>query len=235
MTYEKFRTQQETKNKNEENVLKNLFNNPMRFKDLKEKTNLSQMGLTTILKRLQEQGKIRKTLHEDHEAYELTEKGKDFVEGMWMILNEIYEMQTTKVDYESNYWLKNDIFWSLIREVESPQINYRDFIKRISEEYRKLILLEIKKTYLRENDDKTYSISEPEKLRGKHIIAFEVDFDLIRNNLEDALKPVSVDNKNKIGKYQSIADAIKEDIRNQYRNILFDEERKTIFHSEQFL
>ncbi len=164
--------------------------------------------------------------------YVLTELGKAYYNNLWFIEMEIRKLKSNNAILESNHASSSDIFWSLIRDVESPYINYRDFIKRISEEYRNLILLEIKRTYLKENDDKTYSISEPEKLRGKHIIAFEVDFDLIRNNLEEALKPVSVDNRGKIGKYQSGMDAFKEDIRNQYRNILFNEERTAIFHSD---
>ena len=224
MTYEKFRTQQETKNRNEITILKTLNENPMRFKDLKEKTGLSQMGLTTILKRLQDQGKIEKTLHENHEAYKLTKKGEEYIKGMWMILNEIYEMQNVKTNYKSNYLSSDSIFWSSLTQVESPQINYNDFIKRISEEYLKLILLSLKETHLKENKDKFYSLSEPEKIKGKHIITFEVDFDLICKNLEDALKPVNMDSKDKIGKYQPIANTIKEDMRNHYRKILFNED-----------
>jgi hypothetical protein len=61
-------------------------------------------------------------------------------------------------------------------------------------------------------------------LKGKHIIAFEVDFDLISKNIEDALTSVSMDSKVKSGIFASINDAIKENIINNYRNILFKEE-----------
>ena len=50
--------------------------------------------------------------------------------------------------------------------------------------------------------------------------------------------PISVindqfkDDKPKIDKYTSISDEIKDHIKKQYRDILFNEETKTILHSE---
>jgi hypothetical protein len=181
---------------------------------------------------LQNEGKIEKIMYSNHEAYQLTKKGQDYVKGIWMILNEIYELQNTKTSYKNNYFSDSDIFWYSLIELKSPYIDYSDFITRVSDEYQNLILQEIKKSYLKKNDDNTYSISEPEKITGKHIIAFEVDFDLIRKNLEDALKPETND-KNKIGKNKSeyVTDVIKADKRNYYRNILLGEERTNILLS----
>jgi len=224
MTYDKFRIQKETKLKNEQAVLNSLNKHPLRFKEIREETRISAMGLTNILKRLLSEGKIERTLYEGKEAYSLTKKGEDYLKGLWMILYEIYEMQNKKTNYDSNYFSENDIKYSLLRDIESPQINYRNFIDLVSSEYRKLILLEIKRNFIKENADKTYSISDPEKLRGKHIIAFEIDFDLIRKNIEDALTSVSINNKAESGIFISIKDAIKEDKRNLYRNILFKED-----------
>jgi len=228
MTYEKFRIQKERKLTNEQAVLNYLNKEPKRFKEIREETRISAMGLTNILKRLLSEGKIERTLHKDKEAYSLTKKGEDYLKEMLMILYEIYEMQNrnpnNKPNYDSNYFSENDIKYSLLRDIESPQINYRNFIDLVFSEYRKLILLEIKRNFIKENADKTYSISDPEKLRGKHIIAFEIDFDLIRKNIEDALTSVSINNKAESGIFISIKDAIKEDKRNLYRNILFKED-----------
>jgi len=133
-------------------------------------------------------------------------------------------MQNRKTSYYSNYFTESDIKYSLLREVESPYINYNSFIKKISNEYRELILKSIKDKYIKENEDKTYSLALAEELKGKHIIAFEVDFDLIRKNIEDALTSVSMDSKAESEIFASIKDAIKDDIRNNYRNILFKED-----------
>jgi len=238
MKYDKFRTQKETKTKNEVKILALLEKQPLRFKDLKEETDLSQMGLNAILKRLMENGRIEKTLYENHEAYQLTRKGLNFVKGMWMILYEIYEMQNRKTNYESNYFSENDVKYSLLRDIESPYVNYKSFIKKISNEYRELILKSIKEKYIIENEDKTYSFNNKEELKGKHIIAFEIDFDLIRKNIEDALKSdkefeafLKQDKKSKASFnpiFKNVSEAIKEDIRNNYKNILFNEERKPI-------
>ncbi len=157
-----------------ENTKRNLLkiikeNEPIRYKELLEKSNLSNKWLSIILKEIQKYKNIEKTITDVKlgdgkvkngvQAYQLTKKGQDYVKGMWMILNEIYEMQNTETSYRSNYFSNSDIFWSLLTELKSPFINYSDFIERISEEYRKLILEEIKRTYLKENDDVPYSIS----------------------------------------------------------------------------
>ena len=231
MTYEKFKTQQETKNRNETAILKALSEKPMRFKDLKETTGLSQMGLTAILKRLQSENKIERILFDNHEAYAITKKGQGYLKSMWMILNEIYEMQSGKTNYKNNYFTHSDVNWSLITEVESPSIDYYEFIKKITEDYLTMILQYIKGKYLVKNEDQSYTITEPEKIRGKHIITFEVDLDIVRTHLEDTLQPGKVD-RTKTGIYQSIGNALTEDTKNNYRHILFNEERKNIFHSE---
>jgi len=229
MKYDKFRTQKDVKTKNETKILVLLEKQPLRFKDLKEETGLSQMGLNAILKRLMENGRIEKTLYENHEAYQLTRKGLNYVKGIWMILYEIYEMQNRKTNYDSSYFSNTDINWSSLIEVESPYINYYFFIEKILNEYRELILKSIKDKYIKENEDKTYSLINKEELKGKHMIAFEVDFDLIRKNIEDSLiSDVEFDTLLKSVK-EGIAIAIKEDIRNLYRHILLKEERKPIF------
>ena len=237
MTYEKFKTQQETKNRNETAILKALSEKPMRFKDLIDTTGLSKMGLTAILKRLQSEDKIEKTIYENHEAYALTIKGQDYLQKMWMILYEIDKMQSIGADYDSNYFTKSSLNWSLITEIGSPDFNYypldyRNLTTKIYNEYLKFLLLNIKDKYLVKNEDQSYSISEPEKIRGRHIIAFEIDFDLMREYIEYTLEPNIKDDKPKIGKYTSISDEIKDHIKKQYRDILFNEETKTILHSE---
>ncbi|MFP3130775.1 MAG: winged helix-turn-helix transcriptional regulator [Nitrososphaeria archaeon] len=158
MVYDKFRIQKETKLKNEQAVLNSLNKQPKRFKDLINETGISAMGLTNILKRLLSEGKIEKTLHKGKDAYSLTKKGEDYLEDMWMILYELYEIQNKKTNYDSNYFSENDIKWSSLIEVESPQINYRNFIDLVSSEYRELILKSIKEKYIKENEDKSYSL-----------------------------------------------------------------------------
>jgi len=224
MVYDKFRKQRDTKLKNEQAVLNSLNKQPKRFKEIREETGISAMGLTNILKRLLSEGKIERTLHKGKDAYSLTKKGMDYLKGLWMILYEIYEMQNRKTNYDSNYFSENDIKWSFLADVKAPYVNYNSFIKNISNEYRELILKSIKEKYIKENENKTYSLINKEELKGKHIIAFEIDFDLIRKNIEDTLISVSVDSKAESGIFASIMDTIKEDKRNLYRNILFKED-----------
>jgi DNA-binding HxlR family transcriptional regulator len=165
---------------NLELILETLNERPKKFREIAIETKLHDMSVNREIKHLLENKIIKKVIYENHEAYQLTKKGQDYLKGMWMILYEIYEMQNRKTNYESNYFSENDIKYSLLRDIESPQINYRNFIDLVFSEYRELILKSIKEKYIKENEDNTYSLINKEELKGKHIIAFEIDFDLIR-------------------------------------------------------
>ena len=203
-------------------ILKILHKNPLTFLQLKNAIGLHPQILDRELKRLLENKLIKKDFLNNEPVYKLTKKGQDYLKGMWMILNEIYEMQNVKTNYKSNYFSSNDIKWSLLTEAESPHIDYMEFIEKISNDYLTLILRDIKKNYLVKNEEQSNTITEPEKIRGKHIIAFEIDFDLMREYIEYSLEPKINDNKSKNGKYTSISDEIKDHLKNQYRDILFN-------------
>ncbi len=203
-------------------ILKILDENPLTFLQLKNASGLHPQILDRELEKTLEKKLIIKDILDNEPVYKLTKKGQDYLKGMWMILNEIYEMQNVKTNYKSNYFSSSDIKWSLLTEVKSPHIDYMEFIEKISNDYLTLILRDIKKNYLVKNEEQSYTITEPEKIRGKHIITFEVDFDLMREYIEYSLEPNIKDNKSKIGKYTSISDEIKDHLKNQYRDILFN-------------
>lgn len=118
MTYEKFRTQLEIKSRNETAILKALSEKPIRFKDLKENTGLSQMGLTTILKRLLSENKIKKIIYEGHESYALTEKGNEEYGKLWHIESIIREMKSLNSGSLLTYWKPYGIEYSIIQNIE---------------------------------------------------------------------------------------------------------------------
>lgn len=212
-------------------ICKVLSEHPKSYTEIVNETSMKDMTIARELKQMLSEKIIYKTILSNKPVYNLTKKGQGYLKSMWMILNEIYEMQSRKTNYENNYFTHSDVNWSLITEAESPYIDYREFRDKISEDYLRMILLSLKKKYLIENEDKSYSLSKPEEIRGKHIITFEVDLDIVRTHLEDTLQPGKVD-RTKTGIYQSIGNALTEDLKNEYRHILFNEERKTIFHSE---
>lgn len=212
-------------------ILKILDENPLTFLQLKNASGLHPQILDRELKKMLGKKIIIKDILNNEPVYKLTKKGQGYLKSMWMILNEIYEMQSRKTNYKNNYFTHSDVNWSLITEVESPSIDYYDFIKKITEDYLTMILQYIKGKYLLKNEDQSYTITEPEKIGGKHIITFEIDLDIVRTHLEDTLHPGKVD-RTKTGIYQSIGNALTEDIKNEYKHILFNEERKTIFHSD---
>lgn len=224
---ESYETQRNTAKKNENKILSSLLEHPKTFTELLKEIDLSQTGLSKILKRLEENKLIQ---HPEYsKAYELTSKGKRNAKAIPVLQYNLEEIISHRHNYKSNYFSENDIKWSLLSELESPRIKYNTFIDKISNEYRELILMNIKERYVTENEDKTYSIINAEDLKGKHIIAFEIDFDLIRQNIEDALKSDSAFKDTVKTVKQGITRGIKEDIRNLYRHVLFNEERKAIF------
>jgi len=215
----------------QERILNALKDSPKRFSELANDVNFQDTTLDRELKRLSSEKKIKKVIKDNKPVYSITNKGMDYLKGMWMILYEIYEMQNRKTSYNSNYLSQNDIKWSSLIEVKSPRINYRNFIDLVSSEYRELILKSIKEKYIKENEDKTYSLINKDELKGKHIIAFEIDFDLIRKNIEDSLKSDKEFDAS-LKDYKDGIRVIKEDTRNLYRHILLKEERKPILEQE---
>jgi len=65
-------------------------------------------------------------------------------------------------------------------------------------------------------------------LKGKHVIAFEVDFDLIRKNIKDTFVSDAKFNTLLKSVKEGIVRVIKEGTRNLYKHILLKEERKPI-------
>ena len=229
MTYDKFRYQKMIKSKNEESILLMLKESPKRFKELKEKTGLSQMGLTNILKKLTKDNKLKKIIDKDedkyHEAYTLTKKGQDYLKGMWMILNEIYDLESKKAGYNSSYFSFLDVNWSTIIEKDSTFIDYDDFTDDVTKQYTELVFKHIKKNYIKKNNNGKYYLDNADKIHGKHIIAFEVDLDSIKKNIEDFIKNAE-DRKKKYDSTKgtiSIITANLIDRDNEYKELLYDE------------
>lgn len=211
-------------------ILKLLEERPLTFSRLQKASGLHPQTLKRELNKMYERKLIKQDILDKEKVNKLTKKGQDYLKGMWMILNEIYEMQSAHANYNSNYFSGNNIFWSLLKDIESPHIDYRENIKRISDDYLRIVLASLKEKHVKQNEDNSYSIVNSQEIKGKHIIAFEVDFDLIRKNLEDAIKLIENVGNNQNKMFQSVENAIKEDNRNLYRSILFGEERLNSMH-----
>jgi predicted transcriptional regulator len=79
--------------------------------------NFQDTTLDRELKRLLSEKKIKKVIKDNQPVYSITKKGIDYLNGMYMILYELYEMQNKKTNYDSNYFSENDIKWSSLIEV----------------------------------------------------------------------------------------------------------------------
>lgn len=195
MPYEKFQVQKEIKRKNEELILIELKESPRQFKEFIGKLKLSPMGLTNILKRLVNEEKIQKVLHEGHEAYGLTEKGEKIVRAIPILLDNIETILRDKHKYQ-NIMGK---FHSGYRGISFDVLNDIHVDPKLGYVFKRIVEKTVKKV-----DNKIADIPDIVKdesvLSGKMVLAITIDFDdmkqqfLNRNNKQ--WKKFAIDWKN---------------------------------------
>ncbi|AKA49674.1 hypothetical protein IX51_11820 [uncultured archaeon] len=175
MAYDKFRTQKETKDKNERKILNLLYDSPMRFKDLLEETRLSRAGLDIILKRLQDTKQIESIIDGGKPAYSLTKKGEKTVKSIPIIQDNIESILNVKHEY-SNEMGKfrlgyKGIDFDVLRDAQ-VDANLTNTFEEIAKEC-------LKKS---ENTiaDIPDIVRDKSELKGKMVLALTIDFDDMR-------------------------------------------------------
>ena len=175
MAYDRFRTQKETKERNERQILKLLYDSPMRFKDLLEETRLSRAGLDMILKRLQETNQIESIIVEGKPAYSLTKKGEKTVKAIPIIQDSIESILDGKYNYSS--------------EIGKFSLGYQGINLDVLSDVQvkpKLVepFEEIVKDCLNKSVDKIsdipHIVRDKSELKGKMVLALTIDFDDMR-------------------------------------------------------
>ncbi len=209
-------------------ILALLMEKPFRFLQLAKATELHPQALDRELKVMLEKKQIKKDILNNETVYKLTKKGHDYLKDMWMILNEIYDLESKKASYDSNYFSFADVNWSTIIEKDSTYIDYDNFIANATKKYTELVFKHIKKNHIKKDNNGKYYLDNADKIHGKHIIAFEVDLDSIKKNIEDFLNN-SEDRKKKYDSTKDtigILDATLNDNDNKYKELLYDEKKK---------
>jgi len=201
MVYDKFRTQKETKKKNEEQILKSLYEKPKTFTELKEETHLSQMGLTNVLKRLKSENIIKKDIKEDMTVYVLTEKGNKEAENLWHIYFELDYLKENKASYihgTPNSFVSFDLIM-LNKDHEHLHDNILSIIPN-PYEFNNYIMENLFKKAKEKNLNMVYNSNE-----GKYMLSFEFDlkklmdfFNKIKIFIDDIKKGINVLNDDKL-------------------------------------
>jgi DNA-binding HxlR family transcriptional regulator len=175
MAYDRFRTQKETKERNERLVLKLLFDSPMRFKDLLEETGLSRAGLDMILKRLQETKQIESIIDSGKPAYSLTKKGEKTVKAIPIIQDNLESILKVKHEY-SNEMGKFKLGY---KGINFDVLNDAQVDANLTNVFKEIVKECLKKS---ENTiaEIPSIIRDKSELKGKMVLALTIDFDDMR-------------------------------------------------------
>ena len=171
--------QAKVRERNRAIILKILEDGPKRFTDLKNLTNFSPRGLTTILNDLREDKKIHKILYKEKEAYELTKKG----------LTSLHEI--TKIGFVSDgieeaggkYYHDYSTTWGEMMFCRLPWGIQDDLVldKRIGEKlnpFSKQFLTDLQGFIFEKIRDvvKRKKINLDQSTKGEIILAFTIDY-----------------------------------------------------------
>jgi len=85
--------QENTRERNKERITTLLKNGARHFSQLRELTSFSPTTLASILKELQSEGKVKKVILDNREAYALTDRGNSYYGKIWHIINSLEELR----------------------------------------------------------------------------------------------------------------------------------------------
>jgi predicted transcriptional regulator len=177
-------------------VVKSLLNTPLRFNELRKKTNLSSRGLTETLKLMKTGNIVEPVIIEDKPKYRLTKEGENMIEKYLYLSLDIdqirfrdgvhfrdYSTLHHSMSTESLPWgIESDL--TIDNEIQSLNLlTPKDVI-----EIEELVFRKISKNILKKNIDK--------ELQGKMVLGFSIDY----SNLIESIKKQSLDYINNISK-----------------------------------
>ena len=208
--------QQKIKELNRSGIMTCLKNGAKRFKDLKEMTGLSPMGLTKILSGLEEDGLIGRKTEGRWSSYVLTRKGERMLVKMTtldMIIGKIqdeggkyhhdYSGAKGSMELSGNIWgIQDDlVIGKEIGEKDNPMLP--DIIRSTQAH----MFREIRSAA------KNNRIKFDEKKKGQMVLGFVIDYDdLIKSINDDSLAQYAktVGKKTKKDKWDKANDELEE-------------------------
>ncbi len=179
MAYDKFRTQRETRQGNEDKIIEILNVKPQRFKDLQKTTGLSPMGLNKVLQRLVANKLIKKVFIEDHEAYNLTEDGINYYKEMWLIVNDLLDLKQNNANFKSSFYpFGIRANYVLDKKIDPNKAAFMLLLMEyLSSEWNKAFNLQMFDLIKNGINGKKLIFDKPES--GKLVLAIEIDFSVL--------------------------------------------------------
>ncbi len=208
--------QQKIKELNRSGVMTCLKDEAKRFKDLKEMTGLSPMGLTKILSGLEEEGLIGRKTEGRWSSYILTRKGEKMLFKMTTLDMIIGKIQDEGGKYHHDYsgakgsMELSGLVWGIQDDlVIGKEIGEKDnpMLPDIARSTQAHIFREIKSAA------KNNLIKLDDKKKGQMVLGFVIDYDdLVKSINDDSLSQYgkTIDKKRKKNKWNKANDEIEE-------------------------
>ena len=208
--------QQKIKELNRSGIMTSLKDGAKRFKDIKEITGLSPMGLTKILAGLEEDGLIGRKTEGRWSSYVLTRKGERMLAKMTtldMIINKIqdeggkyhhdYSGAKGSMELSGNVWgIQDDLIISKeIGEKDNPLLS--NIVRSTQDHMYQEIKLAAKNNLIKLD----------EKKKGQMVLGFVIDYDgLVKSINDDSLAQYekTVGKKTKKNKWDKANDELEE-------------------------
>ncbi|SMH71345.1 winged helix-turn-helix transcriptional regulator [Candidatus Nitrosotalea okcheonensis] len=167
------RQQKYDEGKHQEDILLALEKSPKTFKELENAVLFSHTTLSKHLKLLRKNGLITKTIHNENEAYKLTEKGESAYNEIFLLQNILTEIKERGGKYLSGgvpmapvpkSGKPEPLFWpstvhvAVDQSIDLFQLISKEYLIRIQNELIRHILENIQNKKLDLRDDKTGSI-----------------------------------------------------------------------------
>ncbi len=93
------RYQKRTRERNKERIATLLRDGAKHFIQLKDLTSFSPTTLTSILKELQNEKRVKKVILDNREAYALTDRGNSYYDKIWHVINSLEELRDREGSY----------------------------------------------------------------------------------------------------------------------------------------
>jgi len=185
------RWQHEARDKNMDSIMIALSKEPQRFGDLLEMLPISHTALWDLLIKLRKEGSVEKIIHNDRDAYSLTEKGRIKFQKIILLIDTLTQIRKNDGGYLCGAVPtvpkeKEPLTWPSSMHLASDKT-----ISKISDIIPLQFLLILQKNIISELSYNILKkgISLESKKDGKIVLAIEIDYkDLLRSIKERSLE-----------------------------------------------
>lgn len=176
--------QRETREKNLDKIILVLSDGPNHFNTIMDLTDISHTTLSSCLHKLMDDGLVTKTIHENSEAYKLTEKGESEYHKIILLIDVLTEIRAKDGRYLTGgaplFPNKEEpITWPSVMHLAADK-DIPNIVQIIPKDY----VFELQMNILNAltNNIKKKNLPLNEKIQGNIVLALEIDYqDLVRS------------------------------------------------------